>query len=315
MHSETSALGGFIWQTKKWWEMLLESGQVESIFSIWNIQIEKRSIGMKQYWFFILAISFEEIRDKKILDKIKKLAEKENVLFVQIETLDYTEKKENIYIELFKQNIWYYKKFITPFTAVIDLEKSEDEILALMKPKGRYNIKLASKKWVEVKSVDKTVENIKKYYNLMLETTSRDNFFGNSLDYYITFLEKLDNSHLLLAFKDNKVIAGWIFIFDKNLSIYYYWASTSKKEYRNLMAPYLIQWEAIKIAKSNNSKIFDFLWVSNPKNENDPLSWVTSFKKKLTSDIRFVSEWYIFINKKFSYNIFKILRKIKSLIK
>ena len=311
MHSETS----FIWQTKKWWEMLLESGQVESIFSIWNIQIEKRSIGMKQYWFFILAISFEEIRDKKILDKINELAKKENVLFIQIETLDYSEKKENIYIELFKQNIWYYKKFITPFTAVIDLEKPEDEILALMKPKGRYNIKLAVKKWVEVKSVEKTVENIKTYYKLMKETTSRDNFSGNSLNYYITFLERLDNSQLLLAFKDDEVIAGWIFIFDKNISIYYYWASTSKKEYRNLMAPYLVQWEAIKIAKSNKSKIFDFLWVADPKNENDPLSWVTNFKKKLTPDIRKISESYIFINNKLKYNLFKILRKIKSLIK
>jgi len=40
----------------------------------------------------------------------------------------------------------HYKKFITPHTAVIDLEKSEEEILANMKPKGRYNIRLAEKK-------------------------------------------------------------------------------------------------------------------------------------------------------------------------
>jgi lipid II:glycine glycyltransferase (peptidoglycan interpeptide bridge formation enzyme) len=45
-----------------------------------------------------------------------------------------------------------------------------------MKPKGRYNIKLATKKGVEVKEVEKIDENIEKYYNLMLETTSRDNF-------------------------------------------------------------------------------------------------------------------------------------------
>jgi lipid II:glycine glycyltransferase (peptidoglycan interpeptide bridge formation enzyme) len=40
----------------------------------------------------------------------------------------------------------YYKKFITPYTALIDLEKTEEDILADMKPKGRYNIKLAKKK-------------------------------------------------------------------------------------------------------------------------------------------------------------------------
>jgi lipid II:glycine glycyltransferase (peptidoglycan interpeptide bridge formation enzyme) len=41
---------------------------------------------------------------------------------------------------------FYYKKFITPYTAIIDLNLSEDEILSLMKPKGRYNIRLAEKK-------------------------------------------------------------------------------------------------------------------------------------------------------------------------
>ena len=304
-----------IWQTKKWWEMLLASNQAENLFYVDNIQIEKRSIWMKQYWFFILACYLEQIAKKETFKKIKDLAEKENVLFVQIETLEYSKKTENIYTELFKDNKWYYKKFITPYTAVIDLEKSEEDILSEMKPKWRYNIKLARKKWVEIKSVEKNKKNIKKYYELMLETTSRDNFSGNNLEYYITFLEKLENSELLLAYKDDIVIAWGIFIFDENISIYYYWASTSKKEYRNLMAPYLLQWEAILISKERGSKIFDFLWVSSPNSKNDPLSWVTNFKKKLTSDIRFVSESYIFINKKLKYNLFKIIRKIKSLIK
>jgi lipid II:glycine glycyltransferase (peptidoglycan interpeptide bridge formation enzyme) len=56
------------------------------------------------------------------------------------------------------------------------------------------------------------------------------------------------------------------------------------------MAPYLLQWEAIKIAKNNKSKLFDFLGVSSPGSEEDSLSGVTNFKKKLTLDIRKVSE-------------------------
>jgi lipid II:glycine glycyltransferase (peptidoglycan interpeptide bridge formation enzyme) len=47
-------------------------------------------------------------------------------------------------LEYFKTG--YYKKFIPPYTAIIDLTKTEDEILAGMKPKGRYNIRLAEKK-------------------------------------------------------------------------------------------------------------------------------------------------------------------------
>jgi hypothetical protein len=41
----------------------------------------------------------------------------------------------------------------------------------------------------------------------MLETTSRDNFFGNNFDYYKTFLQENKNAYLLLAYKDEKAIA------------------------------------------------------------------------------------------------------------
>ena len=310
-----------IWQTKDWWKMLLVTNQVEQIFNIWKIQVEKRSIGMWQYWLFILGIDLEEIWDKKIFKELEELTKTSNCLFFQIETLNYNKLQsentveENIYENLFKINKWYYKKFITEYTAVINLEKTEDEILSLMKPKGRYNIKVAQKKGIEVKVVEKSEKNIQKYYDLMLETTSRDNFSWHSLNYYKNFLEKIENSKLLLAYKDEEVIAGWVFVFDKEISIYYYWASTSKKEYRNMMAPYLLQWEAIKIAKNQKSKIYDFLWIAPLWVTNHSLSWVTSFKWKLTQDFREVSEGYIFIRKPFLYKLLNIFRKIKNNIK
>ena len=302
-----------IWQTKKWQEMLKKSGQVSEFFEIDSILVEKRKVSMWEYWLFVLWLD-KEI-NKKTVNKLIELCKKENCLFFQIETIDYL---DNIFLP-FSKGVpegggiisWYYKKFITPYTAVIDLEKTEEEILAKMKPKWRYNIKLATKKWVVSEIVEKTEENIKAYYDLMLETTSRDNFSWNSLEYYSDFLNNLENSKLILAKKDDKIIAGGIFIFDKEVSIYYYWASSSDKEYRNLMAPYLVQWEAIKYAKSIKSKIYDFLWVATPWDNNSELAWVTSFKKKLTSDIREVSNSYIFINKKIKYFIINTLRRLK----
>ncbi len=310
-----------IWQTKKWQEMLKESEQVSDFFELDGIFVEKRFIWFWEYALFIIWLDKNRLNDK-ILEKLKKLAKKEQSLFLQIEFLDYknfnsfdnlqslfdNRKEKNWF------NKWYYKKFITPYTAIIDLTKTEEEILADMKAKWRYNIKLAKKKWVEVQIVEKTDKNIKDFYNLMIETTSRDWFNGNSFEYYKKFLNILDNSKLILAKKDWITIASWIFIFDKEVSIYYYWASTSKKEYRNLMAPYLVQWEAIKYAKSINSKIYDFLWVADPNNKNDPLSWVTDFKKKFTKDIIKVSESYIFINKSIKYFVLQALRKIKKLL-
>lgn len=295
-----------IWQSKSWWEMLIKSNQAEKIFNIDWIQIEKRKVSLWEYWLFVLWIEekISEINVKKMLD----LCVKENSLFLQIETLSY--KGELFSFDKYF-SVWFYKKFITPYTAVINLAKDEEDILKEMKPKWRYNIRLAAKKWVIVKEVDKTKENIKEFYSLMIETTSRDNFSWNKLEFYEDFLNSLKNSRLLLAYKDEKVISAWIFIFDKDVSIYYYGASTSQKEYRNLMAPYLLQWEAIKIAKQYWSKLYDFLWVSSPNGEDKSLAWVTDFKLKLTKDVRNVSASYIFVNKNIKYLFIKTLRKLR----
>ena len=312
-----------IWQTKKWGEMLVKSWQAEKIIELDGIFIEKRSIWLLEYWLFVLWLDKNKIW-KDFVEKIKKICKKEKALFIQVELLDYYNLKSfkdfwsltNIREEWNWCNKWYYKKFITPYTAIINLKLSEEEILTNMKPKWRYNIKLAEKKWIVVKKVDKTDENIKLFYDLVIETTSRDQFFWNTLDYYKTFLSFITESELLLAYsKDNKVIAWGIFIFSEDVSIYYYWASTSDREYRNLMAPYLLQWETIRIAKEKRSKIYDFLWVATPWEKNSSLEWVTSFKLKLTKDIVNVSDSYIWINKKIKYNILNIFRKLKSLIK
>jgi lipid II:glycine glycyltransferase (peptidoglycan interpeptide bridge formation enzyme) len=50
-----------------------------------------------------------------------------------------------------------------------------------------------------VKEVEKTKENVEIFYNLMCETTARDDFHGNTLDYYFIFLNELENSKLLFA--------------------------------------------------------------------------------------------------------------------
>ena len=128
-----------------------------------------------------------------------------------------------------------------------------------MKPKGRYNIKLAQKKGIVVKVLEKTDENIEKFYALMTQTTKRDGFSGNNLEYYQHFLQELEESELLGSFYGDVLIASGIFIFHEGVGIYYYGASSSDEAYRNMMAPYLLQWEAITLAIGKGCHIFDFL--------------------------------------------------------
>ena len=290
--------------------MLLKTNQVEKIIQLDGFSVEKRSLWLHQFWLFVLWFTGE--LDNTTEKTLIELCQKESALFIQIETNSYQEEK----IQTYKQfQPWFYKKFITPYTAVIDLNQDIDEILAKMKPKGRYNIRLTEKKWIVTQRVEKTDENIQKFYDLMLETTSRDNFSWNTFQYYKTFLDEIHNSELILSWKDEQVIAGWIFVFSKEESIYYYGASTSKKEYRNMMAPYAVQYFALNYAKKQWSKLYDFLWIAWPDEKNSELSWVTDFKLKITKDTRNVSESFIWINKRFHYTMLVLIRKIKKILR
>ena len=301
-----------IWQTKPWQEMLKKSWQVEKTIEIKTEKkiffIEKRKVSLWEFWLFALWVDFS-LLSKDFFDEVKKICKKEKALFFQIESLDYEEK--NIFLNEKWFEKWYYKKFITPYTVIINLTKSEEEILAEMKQKWRYNIRLAEKKWVEIYEAEKTDKNIKIFYDLMNETTSRDWFFWNKFDYYKIFLEELDFSKLLFADYEGKIISAWIFTYFWKEAIYYYWASTSDKNFRNLMAPYLLQWEAIKIWKKLWCEIYDFLWIASPDDENSPLLWVTDFKLKFTKDSKNVSTSFIYKHKKFKYFLIEFLRKFK----
>ena len=89
-----------------------------------------------------------------------------------------------------------YKKFIEPYTIVIDLDVSEEEILAQMKEKGRYNIRLAEKRGVVVEQVKSTKENLEIFLSLFEETLSRDGFSGNSRTYYRNLLDYLERENI-----------------------------------------------------------------------------------------------------------------------
>ncbi len=331
------------WQSGIWVNIILSGWQAESVFVLEldskYVVAEKRKITF-WYGLFVLWIIDENIEIFK--EELTLLSKKESCLFVQFETINYawydkakegfinwsnwSEKMKNSSESYSSYDEWilsfwasktrfrkpsYYKKFITPYTALIDLTKSEEEILASMKPKGRYNIKVAEKNEIVVKKAEITDENIEIFYNLMTETTSRDSFSGNTKTFYKNFLNSSKNNLLFIAYKWDIPVRAWIFVYFWELATYYYWASSSDKAYRNLMAPYLLQWTAILEAKSRWCMLYDFLGIASPDEENSSLAWVTDFKLKLTPDSREVSHSEIYINNLLKYNLIMILKKIK----
>lgn len=143
-----------------------------------------------------------------------------------------------------------------PRTVVIHIKDSEEQILAHMKQKTRYNIRLAEKKGVTVRAWD----DIATFYKMMVLTGQRDRFGVHSLEYYRRAYELLhpkQMGELLLAEYDGKPLAALFVARYGNRAYYLYGASTDEE--RNRMPTYLLQWEAMKWAKACACEEYD-LW-------------------------------------------------------
>ena len=164
----------------------------------------------------------------------------------------------------------------------MDLTKSEDELLANMKSKWRYNIRLAEKKGVEI--VKGTSKDIDVFYDLYLETSKRDGIAIHSKKYYQDLLELSESRNskgnplvtLYIAKHENDNLAAIITLFTPYQATYVYGASSNLK--RNLMPAYLLQWNAIKDAKKFGSKSYDFYGMPPTDDENHPMHGLYRFK-------------------------------------
>ena len=165
-------------------------------------------------------------------------------------------------------------------TRIIDLTKPEEEILAQMKPKGRYNMSVAEKHGVTVQRS----EDVEGFFNLVKGTGERDRFSHLPLSHYQAFLKELPQSFLLLAYHPNpnpnpNPIAGLIGVAWNKVAIYYYGASSYAD--RSLMAPYLLQWEAIRYCKASGCLTYDLLGVAPAVSDADhPWRGISAFKEK-----------------------------------
>jgi peptidoglycan pentaglycine glycine transferase (the first glycine) len=265
--------------------------------------------GLKfNYGYIPAGLLYKEINEdiyKFFLDNFKKVSKSKKIIFTQIDSIVPFDEEYDRIINKMKNHVLNIHAPIPSFSTIVDLSQSEEEILNNMKPKGRYNIKLAVKK--EVKIIKTGKNDFKTFYNLLKETSSRDGFNVNSREYYEKMVETLPECELLLAIYDNKIIAGGIFTYTKNQGLYYYGASSN--EFRNLMAPYLLQWRAILNAKDRACSYYDFLGISNPDSE-DKLSGVTDFKLKFGGNIVKFNSSYHIIHNKFIYLSYKIIKKL-----
>ncbi|MFC2053639.1 lipid II:glycine glycyltransferase FemX [Chloroflexota bacterium] len=141
-------------------------------------------------------------------------------------------------------------------TLLVDISGSEEQILGRMKQKTRYNIRLAGKKELSVYPSN----DLESFYQLMVETSGRDEFGIHSLEYYkraYDLFHPAGKCEVILAEFKREPIAGLMIFASGKRAWYFYGASSNK--HRERMPNYLLQWEAIRWARSRGCAVYD-LW-------------------------------------------------------
>jgi lipid II:glycine glycyltransferase (peptidoglycan interpeptide bridge formation enzyme) len=141
-------------------------------------------------------------------------------------------------------------------TLVVDLRPDEDAILAAMKQKTRYNIRLAAKKGVVVSPSD----DVEAFNKLVRLTGERDKFGVHSDSYYrkaYELFQPIGRAQLFLASSNGETLAG-LMLFLLGKRAWYFYGGSSEVE-RNRMPAYLLQWEAMRWAKAHGATEYD-LW-------------------------------------------------------
>ncbi|TMC24358.1 MAG: aminoacyltransferase, partial [Chloroflexi bacterium] len=123
---------------------------------------------------------------------------------------------------------------------VLDLRPDEKTLLAGMKEKWRYNIRLAGRKGVSVRRGEGQAD-IDTFYRIYETTSERDEFFIHNKTHYENVMRLYspgDRAALFLAEYEGEAIAGMIVLRIGRWSWYMYGASSN--EHRNLMPNHLL---------------------------------------------------------------------------
>lgn len=163
-------------------------------------------------------------------------------------------------------------------TVVSDLAPTEEALLAGMKPKWRYNIRLAERRGVVVR--DGRAVDLPAFYAMYVETGQRDGFLVRPFAYYRAIWERFLSeglAHLLLAEVAGAPVAGLILFRFGPTAWYFYGASTSQS--RELMPNYALQWAALRWAKAAGCTRYDWWGAPDVLEESDPMWGVFRFKQ------------------------------------
>lgn len=216
----------------------------------------------------------------KFQDKMREIAKEDKAIFVRFDAFLPINNLDSLFTPAPKYS-WHGAFFQPPYEWATILDMPEEEILANMHQKTRYNIHLSERKGVEVEIAENLSERFEEFYALLKITAERDKFFLHDKKYYsnvITDGDKNKNAFFILAKYNGKILAmNFVYLFGE-YAMYLYGASSNEE--RNLMPTYLAHWQGMLEAKRRGARYYDF--GGYYPEEADRAKWAgfSAFKEK-----------------------------------
>lgn len=201
------------------------------------------------------------------------------------------------------------RPLFTPYSFILDLTQSTDQLLAAMKSKTRYNLKVAQKHGVTVVE-DSTNAGFADYLKLLRLTTKRQGFYAHTEKYQQNMwrhLSQAGTAKILKAVYQGEVLVAWILFLYKHKLYYPYGASS--RAHREVMASNLLMWEAIKFGQQHGATSFDLWGALGPDPDpKDPWFGFHQFKAGYGgAHAHFVGSFDLVLN----YPLYQIYRTLE----
>jgi len=191
-------------------------------------------------------------------------------------------------------------------TALIPIFKDTDLLLAEFKPKVRYNIKIAQRHGLEAK-IGTSLKDFSIFFETYKKTIDRKKLESKPWAYFQSIQKHFardKKAFVINVFKDQLCIES-ILLMRCGDKITYFFGGFDYR-YRNLMAPYLCHYEAIKLGQKYNCKFYDLWGIANTDDPNHPWQGFTEFKLKFAPlKITLAGARDIIFDKKRYENFFK----------
>ena len=186
----------------------------------------------------------------------------------------------------YKAGGWVYSPQQIQFanSVWIHTEPDEEQLLANMKQRTRYKVRLAEKKGVTVRRG--TPEDFEPIADLYAETSARDGFLIREKAYYLDVWQRFYAAGMLtplIADVEGKMVAAVMIFVTGDTARYVY--GMSGPEHREKMPNYLLQWEAIRLAKEKGCKVYDLWGAPDAFTEDDRMWGVYQFKRGLGGEV------------------------------